>query len=56
MMAVQFGKPLRADPMVRGLMVVDTSIMPLVPSAPTNLRTIMIAELVARRCLVAGSV
>jgi choline dehydrogenase len=31
-----------------GLMVVDASIMPLVPSAPTNLTTMMIAEHVAR--------
>jgi hypothetical protein len=36
----------------RGLMVVDASIMPFVPSAPTNLTTIMIAEHVARHCLV----
>ena len=38
-----------------GLMVVDASIMPFVPSAPTNLTTIMIAEHVARHCLVPGS-
>ncbi len=31
-----------------GLMVVGASIMPLVPSAPTNLTTMMIAEHVAR--------
>jgi choline dehydrogenase len=31
------------------LMVADASIMPLVPSAPTNLTTMMIAEHVARR-------
>ncbi len=31
-----------------GLMVVDASIMPLVPSSPTNLTTMMIAEHVAR--------
>lgn len=37
---------------LRGLMVIDASIMPVVPSAPTNLTTIMIAEHVARRCLV----
>jgi choline dehydrogenase-like flavoprotein len=37
---------------LRGLMVVDASIMPFVPSAPTNLTTIMIAEHVARHCLV----
>ena len=40
---------------LRGLMVVDASIMPLVPSAPTNLTTIMLAEHVARHCLVPGS-
>jgi choline dehydrogenase len=33
---------------LRGLMVVDASIMPFVPSAPPNLTTIMIAEHVAR--------
>ena len=33
---------------IRGLMVVDASVMPFVPSAPTNLTTIMIAEHVAR--------
>ena len=32
---------------VRGLMVVDASIMPLVPSAPPNLTTMMLAEHVA---------
>ena len=37
---------------VRGLMVVNASIMPFVPSAPTNLTTIMIAEHVARHYLV----
>ena len=37
---------------LRGLMVVDASIMPFVPTAPTNLTTIMIAEHVARHCLV----
>ena len=40
---------------LRGLMVVDASIMPFVPSAPTNLTTIMIAEHVARHCLMPGS-
>lgn len=40
---------------LRGLMVVDASIMPFVPSAPTNLTTIMIAEHVVRHCLVPGS-
>ena len=40
---------------LRGLMVVDASIMPFVPSAPTNLTTIMIAEHVARHCLVPGA-
>ena len=39
----------------RGVMVVDASIMPFVPSAPTNLTTIMIAEHVARHCLLPGS-
>jgi choline dehydrogenase len=34
---------------VEGLMVVDASIMPLVPSAPTNLTTMMLAEHIARR-------
>ena len=33
---------------LRSIMVVDASIMPFVPSAPTNLSTIMIAEHVAR--------
>jgi len=36
---------------LRGLMVVDASIMPFVPSAPTNLTTIMLAEHIARHCL-----
>ena len=40
---------------LRSLMVVDASIMLLVPSAPTNLTTIMIAEHVARHCLVPDS-
>jgi choline dehydrogenase len=40
---------------LRGLMVVDASIMPFVPSAPTNLTTIVIAEHVARHCLVRDS-
>ena len=35
---------------LRGLMVVDASIMPFVPTAPTNLTTIMLAEHVARQC------
>ena len=39
---------------LRGLMEVDASIMPFVPSAPTNLSTIMIAEHVARHCLAPG--
>jgi choline dehydrogenase-like flavoprotein len=39
---------------LHGLMVVDASIMPFVPW-PTNLTTIMIAEHVARHCLVLGS-
>lgn len=34
---------------VRGLMVVDASIMPLVPSAPPNVTTMMIAEHVYRK-------
>lgn len=38
-----------------GLMVVDASIMPFVPSAPTNLTTIMLAEHIARHCLVPRS-
>jgi choline dehydrogenase len=33
---------------LHGLMVVDASIMPFVPSAPTNLTTIMLAEHIAR--------
>lgn len=40
---------------LQGLIVVDASIMPIVPSAPTNLTTIMIAEHVARHCLSAPS-
>lgn len=40
---------------LRGLMVVDASIMPFVPSAPPNVTTIMIAEHVARHCLLPGS-
>ncbi|WAS90561.1 GMC family oxidoreductase [Nannocystis punicea] len=38
---------------VRGLMVVDASIMPGIPSAPTNLTTMMIAEHIARRIFAA---
>lgn len=40
---------------LRGLMVVDASIMPFVQSAPTNLTTIMLAEHVARHYLVPDS-
>ncbi|MCY0985723.1 GMC family oxidoreductase [Nannocystis sp. ILAH1] len=38
---------------VEGLMVVDASIMPGIPSAPTNLTTMMIAEYIARRVFAA---
>ena len=34
---------------VEGLRVVDASVMPAVPSAATNLTTIMVAEHIARR-------
>lgn len=34
-----------------GLMVADASIMPLAPSAPTNLTTMMVAEQLARCAL-----
>lgn len=37
-----------------GLMVADASIMPLAPSAPTNLTTMMIAEHLARRAFANG--
>lgn len=40
---------------MRGLMVVDASIMPCVPSAPTNLTTIMMAEHIARHSFQAPS-
>ena len=36
---------------VRNLRVVDASILPQVPSTPTNLTTIMVAERIARRHL-----
>ena len=40
---------------LRGLMVVDASIIPFVPRTPTNLTTIMLAEHVARHYLVPDS-
>lgn len=39
---------------VHGLMVVDASIMPGIPSAPTNLTTMMIAEHIATRAFAAS--
>nr|WP_232243566.1 GMC oxidoreductase [Paraburkholderia sp. SOS3] len=38
---------------VGGLMVVDASIMPCIPSAPTNLTTMMLAEHIAARVFAA---
>jgi len=38
---------------IDGLMVVDASIMPGIPSAPTNLTTMMIAEHIANRAFAA---
>jgi len=38
---------------IEGLMVVDASIMPGIPSAPTNLTTMMIAEHIAVRVFAA---
>ena len=38
---------------IRGLMVIDASIMPGIPSAPTNLTTMMIAEHIANRVFAA---
>ncbi|MDR5744843.1 GMC family oxidoreductase [Caballeronia sp. LZ029] len=39
---------------IEGLMVVDASIMPGIPSAPTNLTTMMIAEHIAVRVFAAA--